>query len=165
MRAIADKEKFLSICFGHQLIAHFFGGHVAPAPVGWAVGCNSDLVKTTLGWEVAGKPQKQLHFEYSQSQKDQVERLPDGAEVFARSDFCPISGLPLAMKVLTIQGHPELSTEYSEAARIVGRKCLSKRYGKPAAANRREAIHSVDAGVLRDSSAATTEPIESSARG
>ena len=122
-RAIADKRKILGICFGHQLIAHFFGGHVAPAPVGWAVGVqSSDVVKTTPWMEVAGKPPKQLHL--VSSHKDQVERLPDGAEVFARSDFCPISGFTLGDEVLTIQGHPELSTDYSEALMGVRRELL-----------------------------------------
>lgn len=124
-RAIADKRKILGICFGHQLIAHFFGGYVAPAPVGWAVGVQtSDLIKTHPWMEVSGKPPEQLRL--VSSHKDQVERLPEGAEVFARSDFCPISGFTLGDDVLTIQGHPELSTDYSEALMGVRRELLGE---------------------------------------
>ena len=74
--------------------------------------------------KVAGKPPEQLHL--VSSHKDQVERLPRGAEVFARSDFCPVSGFTLGDEVLTIQGHPELSTDYSEALMGVRRELLGE---------------------------------------
>ena len=63
-------------------MAHFFGGRVAPAQGGWAVGVHtSKIVGGKIGWtpipatvSVALKPQ------------NQVAELPDGAEVFA-TDF------------------------------------------------------------------------------
>ena len=33
-RVLAADKKVIGICFGHQLMAHFFGGRVAPAPQG-----------------------------------------------------------------------------------------------------------------------------------
>ena len=33
-RALNRRKKLIGICFGHQLMAHFFGGLVAPAPAG-----------------------------------------------------------------------------------------------------------------------------------
>ena len=62
---------------------------MAPARVGWAVGVQtSDLVKTPRWMEAVGKPPEQLHL--VSSHKDQVERLPQGAEVFAGNDFSNI---------------------------------------------------------------------------
>ena len=123
--AIEAKKKILGICFGHQLIAHFFGGLVTPAPVGWAVGVQtSDLVQK-LPWMGGGDPvPDQLHL--VSSHKDQVQRLPDGAQVYASSDFCPISGFTLGDEVLTIQGHPELNTRYSKALMAVRRELLGE---------------------------------------
>ena len=79
----------------------------------------------TYGWmgDVNQNP-SQLHL--VASHKDQVLKLPEGAEVFARSDFCPVSGFTLGDEVLTIQGHPELSAEYSEALMGVRRQLLGE---------------------------------------
>jgi hypothetical protein len=79
----------------------------------------------THGWmgDVNQIP-SQLHL--VASHKDQVLKLPEGAEVFASSDFCPVSGFTLGDEVLTIQGHPELSAEYSEALMGVRRQLLGE---------------------------------------
>lgn len=123
--AIEAKKKILGICFGHQLIAHFFGGLVAPAPVGWAVGVqSSDLVQKLPWMGNADQVPEQLNL--VSSHKDQVLRLPDGAQVFASSDFCPVSGFTLGDEVLTIQGHPELNAQYSEALMGVRRELLGE---------------------------------------
>jgi GMP synthase-like glutamine amidotransferase len=55
-----------------------------------------------------------------------VLELPEGAEVFASSDFCPVSGFTMGERVLTIQGHPELSAEYSQALMGVRRQLLGE---------------------------------------
>ena len=123
--AIEAKKKIIGICFGHQLIAHFFGGEVGPASAGWGVGVQtSDLVTTHSWMGVVNQTPSQLHL--VASHKDQVSRLPQGAKIFATSDFCPVSGFTLGDEVLTIQGHPELSAEYSEALMGVRRQLLGE---------------------------------------
>lgn len=124
-QAIAAKKKILGICFGHQLIAHFFGGEVGPAPVGWAVGIQTSEVVLTRRWmSQTGAPPPELNL--VSSHKDQVLKLPDGAEVFATSDFCEVSGFTMGNEVLTIQGHPELTADYSEALMGVRRQLLGE---------------------------------------
>jgi GMP synthase-like glutamine amidotransferase len=124
-QAIDGKKKILGICFGHQLIAHFFGGLVAPAPVGWAVGVQTSTLVQKLPWMGDGD-QVPDQLNLVSSHKDQVQRLPEGAQVFASSDFCPVSGFTLGDHVLTIQGHPELNTQYSEALMGVRRELLGE---------------------------------------
>ena len=125
-RAINAQKKILGICFGHQLIAHFFGGLVAPAPVGWAVGVQtSTLVQKPFWMGDEAQVPDQLHL--VSSHKDQVQRLPEGAQVFASSDFCPVSGFTIGDEVLTIQGHPELNTQYSKALMGVRRELLGEK--------------------------------------
>ena len=70
-QAIEAKKKILGICFGHQLIAHFFGGESGPAPAGWGVGVQTSDLVMTYGWmgEVNQNP-SQLHL--VASHKDQV---------------------------------------------------------------------------------------------
>lgn len=124
-QAIQAKKKILGICFGHQLIAHFFGGLVAPAPVGWAVGVQTCKVVQKLPWMGDGHQVPDQLYLVS-SHKDQVQQLPDSAQVFASSDLCPVSGFTLGDQVLTIQGHPELNTQYSEALMGVRRELLGE---------------------------------------
>ena len=125
-QAIAVKKKILGICFGHQLIAHFFGGEAGSAPVGWAVGVQTSDVLLNPRWmNAVGVPPSQLNL--VSSHKDQVLKLPDGAEVYATSDFCEVSGFTMGNEVLTIQGHPELTAEYSRALMDVRRQLLGEK--------------------------------------
>ena len=43
-------------------------------------------------------------FSLLSSHKDQVVALPDGAEVFATNDLCPIAGFTMGDQVITVQG-------------------------------------------------------------
>ncbi len=47
------------------------------------------------------------------SHKDQVSRLPPGAELFAATDRCPNAGFVMGDQVIAFQGHPEFSREYA----------------------------------------------------
>ena len=108
---IAAGRKVVGICFGHQLLAHFFGGEVRPAAVGWEVGVKATEVCAEEAW--MSPPAR--HFNLISSHKDQVARLPEGARLTARSPNCPVAGFSLGDNVITFQGHPEFSKGYSRA--------------------------------------------------
>ncbi|MGD8419066.1 MAG: type 1 glutamine amidotransferase, partial [Gammaproteobacteria bacterium] len=47
--------------------------------------------------------------------QDQVVELPDSAEVFLSSDFCPYAGLSYGRSIISVQAHPEFETAYETA--------------------------------------------------
>lgn len=108
--SLAAGKKVIGVCFGHQLMAHFFGGRVAAAEEGWAVGVHTSNVCQRYPW-MADLPTEQLSL--LSSHKDQVVELPDNAQVYLVSDFCPMAGFVQGSQVLTVQGHPEFSAEYA----------------------------------------------------
>ena len=87
---------FVGICFGHQMLAHALGGRVGPSPKGWGVGIT--------GMEM-------LHHMHS----DQVDRLPDGSTVLARSDHCEVEMFRVGGSMLGIEGHPEFTAPFAAA--------------------------------------------------
>jgi GMP synthase-like glutamine amidotransferase len=109
-RALNQQKKIIGICFGHQLMAHFFGGVVAPASAGWAVGVHTSKV-VPCGWMDGGAQDLSL----LSSHKDQVQQLPEYAQLFASNELCPIAGFTMNNQVITIQGHPEFNKGYAQA--------------------------------------------------
>ncbi|MEM8767051.1 MAG: GMP synthase [Pseudomonadota bacterium] len=114
--------KVLGICFGHQLLAHFFGGHTEAAANGWAVGIQENRAVSREPW--MGDDGERLNL--ISSHKDQVTRLPDGAKLIATSDFCPVGGFVMGDQVLTLQGHPEFQREYSRDLMVMRRELLGE---------------------------------------
>lgn len=101
----------IGICFGHQLIAHFRGGGTAPASVGWGVGVHSvDVIESAAPWRATSAPRS---YSLVASHKDQVTVMPEGARLWAASDFCPISAYSIDNSVLGIQQHPEFSKAFA----------------------------------------------------
>ena len=114
-------SKVVGICFGHQLIAHFFGGLAEPAP-GWAVGVHQSRIVADAPW----LDPKMDQFGLLSSHKDQVTRMPEGAELIATNEFCPIAGFTWGDDVLTFQGHPEFRKPYSMALMNMRRELLGE---------------------------------------
>ncbi len=105
------RRKMIGICFGHQLIAQAMGGEVRKSDKGWSLGVQDYAV---VDWPKAlGTPPAQISLQaYHQ---DQVERVPAGAHVIARSAFCPVAGLWYPGFAISFQGHPEFRSDYASA--------------------------------------------------
>jgi len=107
-RALDADRPVVGICFGHQLMAHFFGGRAAKAS-GWALGVHASKLLVDEPWL---SPQAD-GFSLLSSHQDQVTELPPGAQLIATNDFCPLAGFTNGDRVLTFQGHPEFRKAYS----------------------------------------------------
>jgi GMP synthase-like glutamine amidotransferase len=112
----AKRKKMVGICFGHQVIARALGGTVAKSDKGWGVGVNVYNVSELPVQgddEIRGGGSGFLKL--VASHQDQVTVLPPGARTVVSNDHCENAGFVIGEHVLTLQGHPEFSTEYSEA--------------------------------------------------
>lgn len=109
--ALAARRKMIGICFGHQLLAHYFGGETSAAADGWSVGVQHIRLLCDEPWMDPAASEIGL----LSSHKDQVLRLPKAARVIASSVQCPNAGFTMGDQVLTLQGHPEFSKGYAAA--------------------------------------------------
>ena len=112
----AKRKKMVGICFGHQVIARALGGTVEKSDKGWGVGVNVYNVSELPVQgddEVRGAGSGFLKL--VASHQDQVTVLPPGARTVVSNDHCENAGFVIGDHVLTLQGHPEFSAEYSEA--------------------------------------------------
>lgn len=125
--AMAAKRRVVGICFGHQLLAHFFGGHVALADNGWAVGVHENTLLSEHAWM---QPSASTLCMLS-SHQDQVQSLPEGAQLIASTPHCPIAGFVVGNTALALQSHPEFSPAYAaelmqHRAEILGTETLDE---------------------------------------
>lgn len=107
--AMTAGRKVVGICFGHQLLAHFFGGHVGVASSGWAVGVHQNSVLAQLPW----MQPRTNNLSMLSSHKDQVQVLPKDAELIVSTEHCPIAGFVVGNIALGLQSHPEYSAAYA----------------------------------------------------
>jgi GMP synthase-like glutamine amidotransferase len=100
----ARRIPMFGACFGHQVIATALGGTVSDNPQGWVLGSVAadlhDLGRTVTAYA---------------AHKEQVNTLPEGADITAISDGCPIAGFAIGQHVLTTQYHPEMSGDFVAA--------------------------------------------------
>ena len=117
-KILRSHRKLIGICFGHQLIAHFFGGKTEE--VGWVLGTqNIDILESFDNTKNSDRALCLLS-----SHRDQVTRLPDSARLVARSKNCDNSGYVIGQQILTLQSHPEFSKDYFRALIESRRKIL-----------------------------------------
>jgi GMP synthase (glutamine-hydrolysing) len=102
---------FIGICYGMQMMAKALGGKVEFADQGWGIGVATSAVHRQPFW--MGEPVDKVNLVVSH--QEQVTDLPEDATLIAGSDFCPNSIFTVGRHMLGIQGHPEFTTDYSQA--------------------------------------------------
>lgn len=111
LRAAKGRAKLVGICFGHQLMAQAFGGHVEKSPKGWGVGLHSYPVVRHEAWmddvPLVSAPA---------SHQDQVVQPPPDAVLIASSVFTPYAGFSWRDgTAISFQFHPEMSSAFAAA--------------------------------------------------
>ncbi|GAA6193483.1 type 1 glutamine amidotransferase [Phaeobacter sp. NW0010-22] len=106
-----ENVMMFGICFGHQMIAQALGGVVRKSTKGWGLGVHEYDFKNWPA-ELGQQPENLAIQAYHQ---DQVEEIPDGAEILASSPFCEAAALWYPGFAITVQGHPEFAKPYASA--------------------------------------------------
>lgn len=111
LRAAKGKAKLVGICFGHQIMAQAFGGHVEKSDKGWGVGLHSYPVVRHEAWmddvPLVAAPA---------SHQDQVVQPPPDAALIASSAFTPYAGFSWRdQQAISFQFHPEMSPAFAAA--------------------------------------------------
>ena len=116
-----EEKKLVGLCFGHQLVAEALGGKTLGADVGWCVGIHeSEVIQPQ--WFMSDDELDR--FQLIVSHKDQVVQLPEGAQLLASAEQCPNSMYCVGDHILTMQGHPEFTREYSRDLMEMRREIL-----------------------------------------
>lgn len=103
-KIVTAQIPLIGICFGHQIMAAAFGARVEKSSKGWGLGPHR--------YQVLGKEVVQSVVINAMHQ-DQVMELPQGAELFLTSEFCPYAGFYYGPQALSIQAHPEFLDQYT----------------------------------------------------
>ncbi len=107
----ASKISMIGICFGHQAIAKALGGEVAHSKEGMSLGCVKVHFSGQMPWM---SPQRDFLRLYA-AHDEQVMVPPNGAEILAQTDACPIASFSIGNHIFTTQHHPEMTQEFIAA--------------------------------------------------
>jgi len=111
LRSARGRTRLVGICFGHQVIAHAFGGVVRKSERGWGVGLHRYEV---VGDEPWMHPRART-LSIPVSHQDQVLAVSPDTRVIATSAFTPYAGLAWGEDAISFQCHPEFQPEYAAA--------------------------------------------------
>ena len=106
-----NKLPIFGVCFGHQLIAQALGGNVEKSSKGWGLGLHTYQINNKTNYMGNLSSEVTLNI----CHQDQVLSPPNGATVYAKSDFCENAGFYIKDKVLTMQAHPEFLVDFIKA--------------------------------------------------
>ena len=107
----AKDRKMVGVCFGHQIMAEAFGGHVEKSDKGWGIGLQRYGIGRVEPWmdTIAS-------ISVPASHQDQVVKQPPNTQVLASSDFTPFAALAWTDRpAISVQFHPEFEPAYAKA--------------------------------------------------
>jgi GMP synthase (glutamine-hydrolysing) len=99
----------LGVCYGHQLIAHAFGGRVDYHPQGREMGTHLVERLDAARGDALFHPVP-ARFSAQLTHRQSVLEAPEGAVVLARSAHDPVQAFRLGDRTWGVQFHPEFST-------------------------------------------------------
>lgn len=111
LRAAKGRARLVGICFGHQIMAEAFGGHVTKSDKGWGIGLQAYDVRERASWmdDVAS-------FSIPVSHQDQVVVQPPQSRVLAGNDFNPFGLIAYTdQPAISFQCHPEFDPAFAKA--------------------------------------------------
>lgn len=107
VKAHSAQIPLIGICFGHQILAKALGCKVERSTKGWGLGIHHYDILQSRPW-LTGDP---AGFAIHAFHQDQVTEVPTDCDVLASSEFCPYAMLGYGESAISIQGHPEFSTD------------------------------------------------------
>ena len=135
LRDAKGRAPMVGVCFGHQVMAQAFGGHVRKSEKGWGIGLHRYRVLSQEPWIDA--PADEIAIPVSH--QDQVVELPPYAHVVAANAFTPFAVLAYEdQPAISFQCHPEFTTAYAKAI-------AERRRGQVPDAQIEQAVESLDA--------------------
>jgi GMP synthase-like glutamine amidotransferase len=111
LRAAKGRAKLVGVCFGHQVMAEAFGGHVEKSIRGWGAGLQRYDVVVRAPWM-----DDAAAIDIPVSHQDQIVVQPPHTHILARSDFSPFGMLAYDdQPAISMQFHPEFEPAYAKA--------------------------------------------------
>ena len=112
LRAAKGQAKLIGVCFGHQIMAEAFGGHVERSARGWGVGVHVYDVLERPGF-MADAPDR---IAVPVSHQDQIVVQPPATRILAASAFSPYGMLAYDdQPAISMQFHPEFEPDFARA--------------------------------------------------
>lgn len=124
LSAQENQVPLFGICFGHQIMADTLGGKAELVSAGNVIGTRRFQIDGTL---------TDAHVWH----QDQVVKVPQGATVIGRADYCPVAVLAYDFPAMSVQFHPEYSRDFLDGAIVT---CTGTLLDPELAGNARETL-------------------------